>query len=96
MSDFFRGLSWVDKVTGLMNKDDETFKKLDSFLQELIDWRLHSSRIKTVNVDDNILDILIRLKEDQKSCSIDLSWDTIKALLAVSMFLIVQLIYFND
>ncbi|GFP83112.1 cytochrome p450 83b1 [Phtheirospermum japonicum] len=45
---------------------------------ELIDEHVH--RKKEAERADDILDILIKLKE-HKSCSIDLNWDNIKALL---------------
>ncbi|GFP83115.1 cytochrome p450 83b1 [Phtheirospermum japonicum] len=45
---------------------------------ELIDE--HLSRNKKVDEEEDILDILIQLKE-QKDCSVDLTWDNIKALL---------------
>ncbi|KAI3470308.1 hypothetical protein Pfo_026971 [Paulownia fortunei] len=80
VSDYFPSFTWVDKLTGLINRLDTAFKNLDSFYQELIDEHLDPSRGKTMEEEGDILDILIRLKE-QKSCSVDLNWDNIKALL---------------
>ncbi|KAI3470309.1 hypothetical protein Pfo_026972 [Paulownia fortunei] len=81
VSDYFPSFSWVDKLTGLINRLDTTFNKLDSFYQDLIDEHLNSqNRAKTMEEEDDILDVLIQLKK-QKSCSIDLNWDHIKALL---------------
>ncbi|PIN11213.1 hypothetical protein CDL12_16189 [Handroanthus impetiginosus] len=77
VSDYFPRFGWVDKLTGLINRLDSTFEKLDFFYQELIDEHLDSRRVKK---EDDIIDNLIKLKE-HKSCSIDLSWDHIKALL---------------
>ncbi|KAK6118957.1 hypothetical protein DH2020_047295 [Rehmannia glutinosa] len=81
VSDYFPTFGWVDKLTGLINQVDTTCKNLDSFYQELIDEHLNRDRAKKgVEEDDDILDILIQLKE-HKSSSIELSWDNIKALL---------------
>ncbi|KAL8504025.1 hypothetical protein ACS0TY_022675 [Phlomoides rotata] len=76
VSDYFPAISWVDKVTGLKNRLDKTFKNLDSFYQELIDAHLEHKREE----EDDIVDVLIKLKEE-KSSSIELNWDRIKALL---------------
>ncbi|KAH6815960.1 hypothetical protein C2S53_017375 [Perilla frutescens var. hirtella] len=81
VSDYFPAFGWVDKLTGLMNKVDTNFKRFDSFYQELIDEHLDPNRVQTVDGEDDILDILIKLKEQHKSSSIDLTWDHIKALL---------------
>ncbi|KAL3635084.1 hypothetical protein CASFOL_022138 [Castilleja foliolosa] len=78
VSDYFPRLGWVDKLSGLIKFTDTVFKKSDSFYQELIDE--HLSRKKEAGEEDDILDILIRLKEE-RSCSVDLEWDNIKALL---------------
>ncbi|KAH6770432.1 hypothetical protein C2S52_015235 [Perilla frutescens var. hirtella] len=80
VSDYFPGFKWVDKITGLIDRVDSTCAKLDSFYQELIDEHLDRNRVKDSEEDDDVLDLLIKLKED-KSCSIELTWDHIKALL---------------
>ncbi|KAK6118955.1 hypothetical protein DH2020_047293 [Rehmannia glutinosa] len=81
VSDYFPMFGWVDKLTGLINRLDIACKNLDSFYQEQIDEHLNRDRAKQgVEDDDDILDILIQLKE-QRSCSIDLNWDNIKAVL---------------
>ncbi|KAH6770434.1 hypothetical protein C2S52_015237 [Perilla frutescens var. hirtella] len=81
MSDYFPALSWVDKLTGLIDKVNATCKKLDLFYQELIDEHMDQSRVKMIDEEDDILDILIKLKEEHMSSSFDLTWDHIKALL---------------
>lgn len=81
VSDYFPSFSWVDKLSGLINRLDKTFKNLDSFYQEIIDEHLDPSWVKK-GEEENILDILIKLKE-QKSYPIDLNWDNIKVLLMV-------------
>ncbi|KAH6788356.1 hypothetical protein C2S51_003362 [Perilla frutescens var. frutescens] len=78
MSDYFPALSWVDRLTGMIKKVDAVCEKLDLFYQELIDEHLDPSRVRTLDVEDDILDILIKLKEEHMS---DLTWDHVKALL---------------
>ncbi|KAG8373932.1 hypothetical protein BUALT_Bualt11G0076600 [Buddleja alternifolia] len=77
-SDYLPSFGWVDKLSGMIDRLDKTFKDLDEFYQELIDELMDPSRPKSVN--PNILDLLIQFKEEQ-SCSIDLTWDHIKAIL---------------
>ncbi|KAH6788354.1 hypothetical protein C2S51_003360 [Perilla frutescens var. frutescens] len=78
MSDYFPALWWVDRLTGMIKKVDAVCEKLDLFYQELIDEHLDPSRVRTLDVEDDILDILIKLKEEHTS---NLTWDHVKALL---------------
>ncbi|KAL3825580.1 hypothetical protein ACJIZ3_021609 [Penstemon smallii] len=78
VSDYLPFFGWVDKLSGMMSRLDKSFKELDEFYQELIDEHLDLNSPKSMN--PNILDLLIQLKEN-KSCSIDLTWDHIKAVL---------------
>ncbi|KAL3635083.1 hypothetical protein CASFOL_022137 [Castilleja foliolosa] len=79
VSDYFPAFGWVDKLTGLIGQLDKAFERLDSFFREVINEHLDQNRPKSVN--DDILDILIQLKEHKRSCSVDMNWDNIKALL---------------
>ncbi|KAG8373934.1 hypothetical protein BUALT_Bualt11G0076800 [Buddleja alternifolia] len=81
-SDYLPSFGWVDKLSGMIDRLDKTFKDLDEFYQEPIDELMDPSRPKSVN--PNILDLLIQFKEEQ-SCSIDLTWDHIKAILMDSI-----------
>lgn len=84
-SDYFPALGWLDRLTGSINKADIMCRRMDSMYQELIDEHLESRRVgKKEEEEEDILDILIRLKEE-KSSPIDISWDNIKALLMVSV-----------
>lgn len=78
VSDYFPDFKWVDKVAGLVDRLDLTCEKLDCFYQELIDE--HFDRNRKDLEEEDVLDVLIKLKEE-KSCSIELTWDHIKALL---------------
>ncbi|KAL2533433.1 Cytochrome [Abeliophyllum distichum] len=78
VSDYLPSLRWVDKVSGMATRLEKTFQNLDTFYQELIDEHLKPNRSKSMNKD--ILDLLIQLKE-QQSCSVELTWDHVKAVL---------------
>ncbi|KAL8479163.1 hypothetical protein ACS0TY_026138 [Phlomoides rotata] len=80
LSDYIPLFSWIDKVTGLINRAERSCKNLDSFYQELINEHLDPKREKGFEEDDDILDVLIKLKEE-KSSSVVFTWDHIKALL---------------
>ncbi|KAH6821870.1 hypothetical protein C2S53_014601 [Perilla frutescens var. hirtella] len=79
VSDYFPALGWVERVLGMEKRLQKNFEELDSFYQELIDDHLNPMREKQGEEED-ILDILLNLKREN-SCSIELTWDHIKALL---------------
>ncbi|KAM7514083.1 hypothetical protein LguiA_003666 [Lonicera macranthoides] len=78
ISDHFPMMGWLDRVSGLLARLDKNFKEMDLFYQELIDEHLDPERRSSTRED--IIDIFLRLKEDQ-SYSIDLTFSHIKALL---------------
>uniref|UniRef100_A0A1W7HBV7 Cytochrome P450 n=1 Tax=Scoparia dulcis TaxID=107240 RepID=A0A1W7HBV7_SCODU len=78
VSDYLPSFGWVDKISGMIDKVEKTYKDLDEFYQELIEEHLDATRPKSAHPD--ILDLLIQLKEEH-SCSIDFTWDHIKAAL---------------
>ncbi|KAK4387889.1 cytochrome [Sesamum angolense] len=82
VSDYYSLFSWVDKLTGKLAHLDASWKSLDLFYQELIEDHLHRNRPKTTEEEEeeDILDVLIRLKE-QNVLSSDLTWDHVKAML---------------
>ncbi|KAK4421955.1 cytochrome [Sesamum alatum] len=84
VSDVYSLFSWVDKLTGKLARLDASYRSLDLFYQELIEDHLHRNRWKTMEKEEeeNILDVLIRLKE-QTVLSVELTWDHIKAILMV-------------
>ncbi|KAL0320078.1 UNVERIFIED_CONTAM: cytochrome [Sesamum radiatum] len=79
VSDHFPAVSWLDKVSGLLGRLRKNCKELDVFYEQLIDEHLDPARQEPAGRQD-IIDLMIQLK-DQKSSSLDLSWDHIKALL---------------
>ncbi|XP_057779393.1 6,7,8-trihydroxycoumarin synthase-like [Salvia miltiorrhiza] len=80
VSDYVPALGWVDKLVGSTKRLHRIFENHDSFYQELIDEHLDPRRAKKKEEEKDILDTLIKLKED-KSSPIDLNWNSIKALL---------------
>lgn len=78
-SDYFPSLSWVDRLNGMSSRLDKTFKKLDSFFQELIEEHLDPNRAQMMMKHD-MINILIQLKQDQ-ALQFDITWDNIKAFL---------------
>ncbi|KAL3849155.1 hypothetical protein ACJIZ3_011037 [Penstemon smallii] len=78
-SDHFPAFGWVDKLSGLLGRLEKNCKELDVFYKELIDEHLNPSRQKMERED--IIDLMIQLKEDQDASKLDLTWDHIKALL---------------
>ena len=80
ISDYFPSFSWVDKFSGIIERLEKNFNELDLFYQELIQEHLNPNRPNSMK--DDLLDLLIQLKEEQSSI-IGLSWDHIKAILMV-------------
>ncbi|KAE9461471.1 hypothetical protein C3L33_06628, partial [Rhododendron williamsianum] len=80
-SDYFPYTAWVDRITGQSNWAEETCKELDLFLQEAIDEHLdHGNRGE--GDQEDFTDVLLQLQND-RSFSIDLNLDHIKAVLTV-------------
>ncbi|KAL0421842.1 UNVERIFIED_CONTAM: cytochrome [Sesamum latifolium] len=78
VEDYFPLLGWIDKISGTRKRLEQTFRKLDSFYDELIEEHLDENRPKAMEGD--ILDILLGLMRDGLS-SIPLTMDHIKAVL---------------
>ncbi|KAL2253997.1 cytochrome P450 71A9-like [Sesamum indicum] len=77
VEDYFPLLGWIDKISGTREKLEQTFRKLDSFYQELIEEHLDKNRPKAMEGD--ILDILLGLMRDGSSSIATM--DHIKAIL---------------
>ncbi|KAJ4721696.1 putative Cytochrome P450 [Melia azedarach] len=78
-SDYFPFMSWVDKLTGMINRLEKNFKEFDAFYQELIDDHLDPRRSKTDQQED-IIDVLLQIQK-KREFKIDLTWDHIKGVL---------------
>ncbi|KAK4427199.1 cytochrome [Sesamum alatum] len=83
VEDYFPLLGWIDKISGTRRKLEKTFRKLDSFYEELIEEHLDENRPKAMEGD--ILDILLGLKRDGLS-SIPFTMDHVKAVLMYFQF----------
>ncbi|KAK7373290.1 hypothetical protein VNO80_06691 [Phaseolus coccineus] len=78
-SDYVPFLGWIDKLTGMFGRLENTFKALDVFFQEVIDDHLDPNRVKQ-NEEKDIVDVLLELKKNGR-LSIDLTHDQIKAII---------------
>ncbi|KAK4482500.1 hypothetical protein RD792_009659 [Penstemon davidsonii] len=78
IGDYYPLLGWIDQLTGKISRLQKVFEDLDSFYQELIDEHLSPNRPQSM--DGDVLDILIKLREENSS-SIHFDWDNIKAVL---------------
>ncbi|KAL3623508.1 hypothetical protein CASFOL_032324 [Castilleja foliolosa] len=79
VSNYLPLFGWMDRLSGLIARLDKVYREFDEFYQKIIDEHLDPRWAEKVN-PVNILDLLIQLKED-KSCSIELTWDHVKAIL---------------
>nr|XP_027121683.1 cytochrome P450 71A1-like [Coffea arabica] len=75
-SDYIPSIGWLDSLNGMRPRLERTCRKLDSFLQELIDEHLNPNRPESMNGD--IIDIMLQLLQEQ-STSFDLTQDHIKS-----------------
>ncbi|XP_073294673.1 strychnine-11-hydroxylase-like isoform X1 [Primulina huaijiensis] len=78
VGDYFPSLGWIDKLSGMNSRLEKVFKDLDMFCQELVDDQLDPKKPKSLN--DNILALLIRLKQEE-AASVNLGWDNVKGVL---------------
>ncbi|CAI9094354.1 OLC1v1030079C1 [Oldenlandia corymbosa var. corymbosa] len=78
VSDYLPWLSWMDKLSGMFDRLEKNARDLDLFYQDLINEHLNPNRPDAMN--DDILDLLIQIKQEQSS-STDFTWDHIKAML---------------
>lgn len=80
-SDHFPFMGWVDRVTGILQRLDKTFKELDVFYERVIQDHMDPARPKTDDQEAaDIIDIFLRIINDH-SLSFDLTLDHLKAVL---------------
>ncbi|CAN1819142.1 Cytochrome P450 83B1 [Linum perenne] len=87
-SDHFPFLSFIDRLSGLINRLDKNFKEFDAFYQEVIDEHLDPKRDKPEQED--ILDVLLQIWKD-RSFKVQLTFDNIKAILMLIDFFLVYM-----
>ncbi|XP_073133412.1 cytochrome P450 83B1-like [Henckelia pumila] len=78
LGDYFPLLGWIDKFTGMHSRLEKNFRELDNIYQQLIDDHLDPNRPESMNGD--ILDLMIKLKQDQ-TAAVQIDWDNIKGIL---------------
>ncbi|KAL2320167.1 hypothetical protein Fmac_029136 [Flemingia macrophylla] len=80
VSDYNPVFGWVDKLTGMLARLENTFQGLDAFFQQVIDDHVDPDMMKP-NEEKNkdIVDVLLQLR-NQGCFSIDLTDDQIKAI----------------
>ncbi|GFP83441.1 cytochrome p450 83b1 [Phtheirospermum japonicum] len=84
VADCFPWLIWIDKLRGKVSRLEKVFEDMDSFYQDVIDEHLSSNRPESM--DGDILDLLIRLREDGSS-SVQMDWEHIKGIIMVRRIL---------
>ncbi|KAK7306938.1 hypothetical protein VNO77_39581 [Canavalia gladiata] len=80
VSDYIPFLGWVDKLTGLLARLENTFKALDGFFEEVIEEHLNPNRHKKQSEEYDIVDVLLQLKKEGL-LSMDLTNDHIKGII---------------
>ncbi|KAL5973852.1 hypothetical protein ACLOJK_030510 [Asimina triloba] len=83
VADFFPWLEWISRVTGLEEKLDKVFRKLDCFFEMVIEEHLDPARPKPEQED--FIDVMLRVQKDA-SRGISLTRQHIKAVI-MDMFL---------
>lgn len=96
-SDYFPWFGFpVDKFRGMIGKLEKNVREFDNFYQEFIDEHLKQQEDSAAegnkNDDDNVIDILLKLRAE-KSTPFDLSFDHIKALLMVRIYIYILVPY---
>ncbi|CAN0872235.1 Cytochrome P450 83B1 [Linum grandiflorum] len=79
-SDHYPLLGFLDRLTGLMGRLEKIYKVLDAFYQKIIDEHLNPKRLKPEQEEEDMLDVLLRIKDDASS-KVQLTFDHIKALI---------------
>ncbi|WJX80696.1 hypothetical protein P8452_63660 [Trifolium repens] len=80
VSDYIPFMGWIDKLTGLVDRVDNTFKALDGFFEEVLKEHLNPNNEKKEEEEKDIVDVLLELKKKGR-LSIDLTNDHIKAVI---------------
>ncbi|XP_057437255.1 cytochrome P450 71A1-like [Lotus japonicus] len=73
-------LGWIDRLTGLLARLENTHKGLDAFFQEVLNEHLDPNRKKEAEEDDDVVDVMLELQK-QGHLSIDLTHNHIKAIM---------------
>ncbi|PKI45689.1 hypothetical protein CRG98_034005 [Punica granatum] len=69
----------IDHFTGLPSRIQRVFEELDSFYETII--KEHLTRDRAGSEEQDIIDFLLQLRQDNKSSSLDITTDRIKAII---------------
>ncbi|XP_031377040.1 cytochrome P450 71A9-like isoform X2 [Punica granatum] len=69
----------IDHFTGLPSRIQRVFGELDSFYETII--KEHLTRDRAGSEEQDIIDFLLQLRQDNKSSSLDITTDRIKAII---------------
>uniref|UniRef100_A0A1W7HBN8 Cytochrome P450 n=1 Tax=Scoparia dulcis TaxID=107240 RepID=A0A1W7HBN8_SCODU len=78
-TDYFPWIGFLDKLTGKISHLDKIFKDWDAFYQQILDEHLSPDRPESLN--DDIVDIMLQLREDESGWAYKIPLDHIKAVL---------------
>nr|BAU59406.1 cytochrome P450 71AT96 [Fallopia sachalinensis] len=79
-SDYFPGMGWIDKLTGMSARLDKVFMELNNFYEEIIEEHLNTIEPMAKSGQEDIVDVLLKLQREG-SLGFDITTDHIKAIL---------------
>ncbi|KVH98471.1 cytochrome P450 71A1-like [Cynara cardunculus var. scolymus] len=82
--DHFPLMGWLDKLNGSIDRLEKNFNDLDEIYQELIDEHLNPNRPN--KTQDDMVDILLKVKQEYSNSGMELTFDHIKAVLMNILF----------
>lgn len=90
-ADFIPWLGWIDQISGLDAKVDRVSKKLDEFLQGVVQEHMDKEKINPEEKDihlehkEDFVDILLRIQKETTH-GISIENDSVKAILVVNTY----------
>ncbi|XP_021851209.1 cytochrome P450 83B1 [Spinacia oleracea] len=77
-TDYFPSIGWLDNLTGQFSRLNKTFKDLDAFYEEIINYHLDPNRPESDI--ENFTEVLLHIKKER---SFEITLDHIKAVLMI-------------
>lgn len=81
VGDFFPSMEWINSITGMKKRLQETFRRFDRFFDEIIEE--HRDPKRETEKHKDLVDVLLDIQENG-SYDIPLTMDNIKAVILVS------------